>query len=166
MALSFALWGLQRPLALLARRSPRRHLRLRRRALAAQWQRFLALEWLLLVRELDHSIWPLADVRRRAGLWRRVIEALADWNASDRTRGVVGVLPAASSGRTGPGSKLRWRAMLERAVLFAVVDNTLRAYGLESDQRVGSVLNAEAWRPTRRCQAAGRVQLLCFGCSA
>ena len=57
-------------------------------------------------------------------------------------------------------------SMLERAVLFAVADNTLRTYGLESDQRVGSVLNAEAWRPTRRCQATRRVQLLCFDCSA
>ena len=39
---------------------------------------------------------------------------------------------------------MRWRTAVERAVVFAVADNTLRALGLDMDRMCGSTLDAAA----------------------
>ena len=52
------------------------------------------------------------------------------------------VQTAAYLGRAGPGSMVKWRVVLERAVLFSVAENTLLAMGHEGGTRLGAVLDA------------------------
>ena len=50
---------------------------------------------------------------------------------------------AATLGKVGPGAISKWRSTLERAVLFAVAENSLLAMGATSTARLGAVLNAQ-----------------------
>ena len=79
-----------------------------------------------------------------------VLESLGRMGSTSRL-GLQRLLRTASClGASGAGAVNKWRAALEKAVLFAVADNSLMAMGLESTARLGAVLDAA--HAARPCQ--------------